>query len=258
MKIKVLLITLILALYISGCSSEPNSANGGLTDSVIKGETIGSSTPESIEKRDNDVATLLQFPATAPKEYRFINTALHDCGYTWTDPWTGLQSTVTSIVVTKNIEDAGWSRRDFYQTDVTVSDYEIKALNECINDDGNLLGDLLLITANVTVKNTDSVKSTVGNNSYLFPHDIVKLVSADGGPLNGVSLFYSGSAAFSGCHPIEGETAYVEINPGESVSYSLGFILDKSLPEGIYFLADTPSLTPDTILFYVAIPEELR
>lgn len=83
------------------------------------------------------------------------------------------------------------------------------------------------MTVSLTVKNPRAGDVT-GNGGLSndgannFANDIFVLKSSD------VSMrdIYAVSAAYSGDNPIAGQYAYVHIEPGETLSYRLGYIID--------------------------------
>ena len=168
---------------------------------------------------------------------REIAAGLTDIGTTVTVWGSGLECTVTGISIDDNIYSAGWALEQFHESSAYIGgvDYPFP---EYINaQTGELIDGTRLVTVSLTVKNpragdvtgNGGLSNSGANN---FGNNIFVLKSGD------VSMrdIYAGSAAYSGDEVIAGQYAYVHIEPGETVSYRLGYIIDDRCnnAEGAY------------------------
>ena len=177
---------------------------------------------------------------------REISDGLTEIGTTLTVWGSGLECTVTEISIDNNIYAAGWTLEQFHESSAYLGGVEYPFPDYIDTQTGQLIGGAKLATVSLTVQNQHTVDVTdngglSNDGANNFANDIFVLKSGD------VSMrdIYTGSAAYSGDNPIVGQYAYVHIEPGETVSYRLGYIIDDrcSTADGayLYCIRDTGS-----------------
>ena len=168
---------------------------------------------------------------------REIAAGMAETGTTVTVWGSGLECTVTGISIDDNICSAGWTLEQFPESSAYISGVDYPFPDYIDAQTGELIGGVRLVTVSLTVKNPHTVDAT-GNGGLAnsgannFANSIFVLKSGD------VSMrdIYAGSAAYSGDEAIAGQYAYVHIEPGETVCYRLGYIIDDRCnnAEGAY------------------------
>ena len=168
---------------------------------------------------------------------REIAAGLIEIGSTVTVYGSGLECTVTGISIDDNIYSAGWTLEQFHESSAYIGGVDYPFPDYIDARTGELIGGARLATVSLTVKNPRSGDVT-GNGglsndgSNNFANNIFVLKSGD------VSMrdIYTDSAAYSGYEAIAGQYAYMHIEPGETVSYRLGYIIDDRCnnAEGAY------------------------
>ena len=168
---------------------------------------------------------------------REIATGLTDIGTNVTVWGSGLECTVTGISIDDNIYSADWTLEQFHESSAYIggADYPFQEYIDA--QTGKLIDGARLATVSLTVKNPRT-GDVIGNGGLSndgtnnFANNIFVLKSGD------VSMrdIYTDSAAYSGDEAIAGQYAYVHIEPGETVSYRLGYIIDDRCnnAEGAY------------------------
>lgn len=158
---------------------------------------------------------------------REIAAGLTDTGTTVTVYGSGLECTVTGISIDDNIYSAGWTLEQFHESIAYIGGVDYPFPEYIDAQTGELIGGARLATVSLTVKNPHSGDATgngglSNNGTNNFANGIFVLKSGD------VSMrdIYTGCAAYSGDNPIAGQYAYVHIDPGETASYRLGYIID--------------------------------
>lgn len=168
---------------------------------------------------------------------REIAAGLTEIGTTVTVWGSGLECTVTGICIDDNIYSAGWTLEQFHESSAYIGWVDYPFPDYIDVQTGELINGARLATVNLTVKNphTGYVTSNGGlsnGGANNFANGIFMLKSGD------VAMrdIYAGSAAYSGDEAIAGQYAYVHIEPGETVSYCLGYIIDDRCnnAEGAY------------------------
>lgn len=147
---------------------------------------------------------------------------------------TQLECMVNSISLSTNIYEAGWSLDQFNdQTAVFPDEKSSLWFPEFVDaESGELLESLTLVTVEVTVRNTntgdDATNQTLNNTDLNnFANNVLWLQSGTCVLTNsGIEVSFSGNVAYSGENPVPGQFAFVHIEPGETVSYRLAYILD--------------------------------
>ena len=167
---------------------------------------------------------------------REIAEGITDIGTTVTAWGSGLECTVTGISIDDNIYSAGWTLEQFHESSVCIGGVDYPFPDYIDAQTGELIDGAKLATVSLTVTNphigdvtgNGGLSNNVANN---FGNNIFVLKSGD------VSMrdIYTGSAAYSGDEAIAGQYAYVHIEPGETASYRLGYIIDdRCSAEGAY------------------------
>ena len=168
---------------------------------------------------------------------REIAAGITDIGTTVTVYGSGLECTVTGISIDDNIYSAGWMLEQFHESSAYIGGADYPFPDYIDAQTGELIDGARLATVSLTVKNphTGDVKGNGGlsnDGTNNFANNIFVLKSGD------VAMrdIYAGSAAYSGDEAIAGQYAYVHIEPGETVSYRLGYIIDDRCnnAEGAY------------------------
>lgn len=154
----------------------------------------------------------------------------------------GLECTVNSIELSDNIYSAGWMLDEFHESLACVGGAAYFFPDYVDPVTGALIGGLKLVTVDVSVHNAnaDDVSGNgglAGSGENNFGNCVFYLQSGsvrcfDGG----YDYPRVGCAAYSGANPIPGQYAYVHINPGDTVRYRLGYILDDTIgaPDNAY------------------------
>jgi hypothetical protein len=160
----------------------------------------------------------------------------------WIESDDGLEYKVDSIDLSTNIYDQGWNVEQFSRESNGLINGAIYNYPDWVNaETGEMAAGMRLLTVGLTVHNTNSTDDTSNqtlNNTGLnnFPNSLLSLYA------DGISFSAYG---WSGENPIPGQTAFVHIEPGETVSYKLAYIIDDQLPanlEGVYLIAPDFSL----------------
>lgn len=154
----------------------------------------------------------------------------------------GLECTVNSIELSDNIYSAGWTLDEFHESFACVGGAAYIFPDYVDSETGALIDGLKLVTVDVSVHNanTDDVSGNgglAGSGENNFGNCVFYLQSGsvrcfDGG----YDYPRVGCAAYSGANPIPGQYAYVHIDPGDTVRYWLGYILDDTIgaPDNAY------------------------
>lgn len=168
---------------------------------------------------------------------REIAAGLTEIGTTVTVWGSGLECTVTGISIDDNIYSAGWTLEQFHESSAYIGGADYPFPDYIDAQTGELIGGARLATVSLMVKNPH-IGDVTGNGGLSndgannFANNIFVLKSGD------VAMrdIYAGSAAYSGDDPIAGQYAYMHIEPGETVSYRLGYIIDDRCnnAEGAY------------------------
>lgn len=168
---------------------------------------------------------------------REIAAGLTEIGTTVTVYGSGLECTVTGISISDNIYSAGWTLEQFHESSAYIGGGDYPFPDYIDAQTGELIGGARLATVSLMVKNPH-VGDVTGNGGLSndgtnnFANGIFVLKNGD------VSMrdICANSAAYSGDDPIAGQYAYVHIEPGKTVSYRLGYIIDDRCnnAEGAY------------------------
>lgn len=154
----------------------------------------------------------------------------------------GLECTVNSIEISDNIYSAGWTLDEFHESLACVGGTTYFFPDYVDPVTGALIDGLKLVTVDVSVRNAnaDDVSGNsglAGSGENSFGNCVFYLQSGsvrcfDGG----YDYPRVGCAAYSGENPIPGQYAYVHIDPGDTVRYRLGYILDDTIgaPDNAY------------------------
>ena len=158
---------------------------------------------------------------------REIAAGLAETGTTVTVWGSRLECTVTGISIGDNIYSAGWTLEQFHESSAYIGGVDYPFPDYIDAQTGELIGGARLVTVSLTVKNPHTGDVT-GNGGLAndgvnnFANNIFVLKSGDAA----MGDIYTVSAAYSRDDPIAGQYAYVHIEPGETVCYRLGYIID--------------------------------
>lgn len=154
----------------------------------------------------------------------------------------GLECTVNSIELSDNIYSAGWTLDEFHESLACVGGATYVFPDYVDPATGAFVDGLKLVTVDVSVRNANADDMSgngglAGSGENNFGNCVFYLQSGsvrcfDGG----YDYPRVGCAAYSGANPIPGQYAYVHINPGDTVRYRLGYILDDTIgaPDNAY------------------------
>lgn len=154
----------------------------------------------------------------------------------------GLECTVNSIALSDNIYSAGWTLDEFHESLACVGGATYFFPDYVDPVTGALIDGLKLVTVDVSVRNTNaddvsgngglasSGENNFGNCVFYLQSGLVRCFD------DGYDYPRVGCAAYSGENPIPGQYAYVHINPGDTVRYRMGYILDDTIgaPDNAY------------------------
>ena len=108
---------------------------------------------------------------------------------------------------------------------------------------GEMKEGLCLITVALTVKNTnleesaaDQTLNNTGVNNFSNSLLFLDFAAISDGVFCQVT---KGADAWSGENPIPGQTAFVHIEPGETVSYRLAYVAPAALENMVFFTFDS-------------------
>lgn len=199
-------------------------------------------------------------PATEDEIKRawgYITDGYRKLGESFRNAYTmqALEIRVDGLMISDNIHDAGWNASEFDEysyvmvCDCKTGEEKMYSYPDYLDASGNMPEGVRLLTADITVTNTNCADADVGAGTNLFPNCLLHLLYAP----NAVegSGDYRDSIACSAAHP-EGRSSVMYLAPGESMSYRLAYALDnyfagdlsldgfylstmgEALPEGIY------------------------
>ena len=154
----------------------------------------------------------------------------------------GLECTVNSIELSDNIYSAGWMLDEFHESFACVGGAAYIFPDYVDSVTGALIDGLKLVTVDVSVHNAnaDDVSGNgglAGSGENNFGNCVFYLQSGSVRRFDGGYDYPCVSCvAYTGENPIPGQYAYVHINPGDTVRYRLGYILDDTIgaPDNAY------------------------
>lgn len=157
----------------------------------------------------------------------------------WMENYDGLEFRVDSLELSTNIYEAGWQMDQFSQDSYgCIGEICYWYPDWADEATGEMAEGLSLVTVGLTVHNTNTGDNTThqtlnNTGSNNFPNSLLTLNYA---MIRDGELFESfrGAWAWSGENPVPGQTAFVHIEPGETVSYKLAYILDEHAPDALY------------------------
>jgi len=161
----------------------------------------------------------------------------------WTNNYDGLMFRVDSIRYSTNLGDEGWQMEQFMQDSMGWADGVCYTYPDWADPEtGELKEGLRLITVALTVTNAntrDNITHQTMNNTGTnnFSNSLLFLNFAavsDGAFINETKR----ADAYSGENPIPGQTSFVHIEPGETVSYELAYIAPAALENMVFFSWD--------------------
>lgn len=169
----------------------------------------------------------------------------------WLTSHDGLEFRVDSIDISTNLWEAGWQMEQFHRDSMGwVNGNYYTYPDWADGETGEMKEGLCLVSVALTVHNANTQDNTThqtSNNTAVnnFPNSLLFLSFAG----NQEGAFFEashGAYAWSGENPIPGQTAFVHIEPGETVSYKLAYIAPVGLEdtvlscEGAYLPLELP------------------
>ena len=158
-----------------------------------------------------------------------------------------LEISVEELSLSDNIYDAGWEPEQFLEYSV-VSKEENGTLNAISypdyfeRDSGELIDGVRLLTVKIRVTNRHGGDADPGVGTNLFANCQLHLINA-GKTIRDEDNSYTDNIAYSGPWG-GGQYSLVEILPGETLSYCLGYAIDDAFPLEEAWLATVPQGIP--------------
>ena len=159
----------------------------------------------------------------------------------------GLEITVEELSLTNNIYAAGWEPEQFLEHSV-VSREENGTLKTISypdyfdRDSGELIDGVRLLTVKITVTNRNGGDTDPGVGTNLFANCQLHLINA-GKTIRDEDNSYTDNIAYSGPWG-GGQYSLVEILPGQTLSYCLGYAIDDAFPLEEAWLTTVPQGIP--------------
>lgn len=169
----------------------------------------------------------------------------------WGNPYSPVNSkleiSVEELSLSNNIYDAGWEPEQFLEYSV-VSRKEngtwesISYPDYFDRDSGELIDGVRLLTVKIRVTNRHDGNVETGVGTNLFANCQLYLINA-GKIIGDEDGAYKDNIAYSGPWG-GGQYTLVELLPGETLSYSLGYAIDDAFPLEEAWLATVPQGIP--------------
>lgn len=169
----------------------------------------------------------------------------------WGNPYSPVNSkleiSVEELSLSNNIYDAGWEPEQFLEYSV-VSRKEngtwesISYPDYFDRDSGELIDGVQLLTVKIRVTNRHDGNIDTGVGTNLFANCQLYLINA-GKIIGDEDGAYMDNIAYSGPWG-GGQYTLVELAPGKTLSYSLGYAIDDAFPLGEAWLATVPQGIP--------------
>lgn len=154
-----------------------------------------------------------------------------------------LEITVEELSLTDNIYDAGWETEQFLEYSVVSrkakGGWEDISYPEYFDrDSGELIDGVQLLTVKIRVTNRHDGDVDTGVGTNLFANCQLYLINA-GKIIRDEDGAYKDNIAYSGPWG-GGQYSLVELAPGETLSYSLGYAIDDAFPLEEAWLTTVP------------------
>lgn len=162
----------------------------------------------------------------------------------WLENYNGLEFRVDSIERSTNLREGGWQMEQFIPDSMGWIDGVYYTYPDWADPEtGEMKEGLCLITVALTVKNTNLEESTAdqtwnntGVNNFSNTLLFLDFAAISDGVFCQVT---KGADAWSGENPIPGQTAFVHIEPGQTVSYRLAYVAPAALENMVFFTFDS-------------------
>lgn len=158
----------------------------------------------------------------------------------WLTRYDGLEFRVDGIDISTNLREAGWQMEQFHSDSMGWANGRYYNYPDWADQEsGEMREGLCLVSVTLTVHNANTQDNTThqtqnNTDSNNFPNTLLYLGSAE--TREGEVFEAShGAYAWSGENPIPGQTAFVHIEPGETVSYKLAYIATAGLADTVLF-----------------------
>ena len=185
-----------------------------------------------------------------------IATGTVDLGESfWGNPYSPVNSkleiSVEELSLSDNIYAAGWEPEQFLEYSVVSREengtWESFSYPDYFDrDSGELIDGVRFLTVKIRVTNRHGGDADPGVGTNLFANCQLHLINA-GKTIRGEDNSYTDNIAYSGPWG-GGQYSLVEILPGETVSYSLGYAIDDAFPPEEAWLATVPQGIPGTYI----------
>ena len=162
-----------------------------------------------------------------------------------------LEISVEELSLSNNIYDAGWEPEQFLEYSV-VSRKEngtwesISYPDYFDRESGELIDGVQLLTVKIRVSNRSEGDIDPGMGANLFANCQLHLINA-GKTIRGEDGSYTDNIAYSGPWG-GGQYSLVELAPGETLSYCLGYAIDDAFPLEEAWLSTVPQGIPGTYI----------
>lgn len=211
---------------------------------AIDFETLGKASPVNLSLGKNRPVEPVQINAQMQERQQLIEGRKQAEIGQWLENYNGLRFRVNSIQRSTNLREEGWQMDQFIPDSMGWVDGVYYTYPDWANPEtGELKEGLCLITVALTVKNTNAEDSTADqtlNNTAVnnFSNSLLFLDFA--AICDGVFCQVTkGADAWLGENPIPGQTAFVHIEPGETLSYRLAYIAPAGLEDMVFFTFDS-------------------
>ena len=185
-----------------------------------------------------------------------IATGTVDLGESfWGNPYSPVNSkleiSVEELSLSDNIYAAGWKPEQFLEYSVVSREengtWESFSYPDYFDrNSGELIDGVRFLTVKIRVTNRHGGDADPGVGTNLFANCQLHLINA-GKTIRGEDNSYTDNIAYSGPWG-GGQYSLVEILPGETVSYSLGYAIDDAFPLEEAWLATVPQGIPGTYI----------
>ena len=162
----------------------------------------------------------------------------------WMESHNGLLFRVDSIRRSTNLREEGWQMEQFIPDSMGWIDGVYCSYPDWADPEtGEMKEGLCLITVALTVKNAnteDNTQDQTLNNTGVNNFGNSMLFLDFAAVCDGVFCQVTkGADAWSGENPVPGQTAFVHIQPGETISYKLAYIAPAALENMVFFTWDS-------------------
>lgn len=196
------------------------------------------------------------FKSDVPDNFKYLSQGCIDIGDSFTDSVTNLQCTISSLEISDNIYNLDWTVEQLRETNIFVGEDKSLTYNEAINvETGQLPENVYFLSVGLIVKNLNSTDIDEGVGTNNFSDTLLYLVLADPSYVSGITLPYETNDSVDYWNIDDSQSNIIHIEPGETVQYRLGYIIDFGYTLENTFLASMPSLAPEVAFIPVSKAE---